>query len=308
MEEHASGPVAEQMRTLERALPVLGMDKAPGALRVGTWMFHFGLAADWAARRTFLLAVVLYSILGDTRHLLGFGFAMSEHVARVSLNVAAVVGTIQGFRLFNWAAPGRSYQYRYGLTRATVGAVVACAEFRAARTKDQPAKLRAIDERLRYVEREVLRAHRRRGTVRWSSFRHRGLAEHARLVVAALRRAAAGLDSDPESAVRKLAVLLVSIGVNHTEGRTGALLPKKYLKGLTPARDASAVIGILRLVVGAAVVGAVLWAGVRFKWPIPAGLVVLVLFPLLFGGESAAGIPAAVLSKLPLTDGGAPGR
>ncbi|MFI9325092.1 hypothetical protein ACIGXI_35675 [Kitasatospora aureofaciens] len=56
-------------------------------------------------------------------------------------------------------------------------------------------------------------------------------------MIGALRQAEAELDSDPDSALRELAVMLVTISESYAAGKYTALLPEDQLAQAHAARD-----------------------------------------------------------------------
>lgn len=115
---------------------------------------------------------------------------------------------------------------------------------------------------LRRLEGNVMRAHRRSGTVAFLSPRRRELKAHAGQVVAKLREAEAALDHSPQAeALSEIAGLVATIAEQYVDGCIGALLPKPLLEGRKPVRDrellrvAAAVVLIAGGVVGLAFLG-----------------------------------------------------
>ncbi|MEU6548546.1 hypothetical protein [Streptomyces sp. NPDC046859] len=83
-----------------------------------------------------------------------------------------------------------------------------------------------------------MRLHRTSGRLPVRSHRRQRLKGHAGLVVAALRRAEARIDSDGDAALAPLASLLATIAERVANGRIGALLDEQHFpEDLTPARD-----------------------------------------------------------------------
>jgi len=127
---------------------------------------------------------------------------------------------------------------RFRCISATANAISVCARVRRARWHKQPKELRRLARALSRVEDEVMRLHRTSGRLPVRSHRRQLLKTHAGLVVAALRRAEARIDSDGVAALAPLASLLATVAERVADGRIGALLDEQHLSGdLTPARD-----------------------------------------------------------------------
>lgn len=90
---------------------------------------------------------------------------------------------------------------------------------------------------LRTTERAIRLARRRRATVPRFSHRHRALKNHANAVIAALRAAESGLDTNPDLARADLAAKLHTIAEQYADARIGALLPESELTGIEPQRN-----------------------------------------------------------------------
>lgn len=69
------------------------------------------------------------------------------------------------------------------------------------------------------------------------SHRHRALKNHANAVIAALRAAESGLDTNPDLARADLAAKLHTIAEQYADARIGALLPESELTGIEPQRN-----------------------------------------------------------------------
>lgn len=127
---------------------------------------------------------------------------------------------------------------RFRSISATANAISVCARVKEARWQKQPKELRRLARALSRVEDEVMRLHRTSGRLPVRSHRRQHLKGHAGLVVAALRRAEARIDSDGVVALAPLASLLATIAERAANGRIGALLDEQHLpEDLTPARD-----------------------------------------------------------------------
>ncbi|WP_217253731.1 hypothetical protein [Streptomyces sp. AC602_WCS936] len=174
---------------------------------------------------------------------------------------------------------------RFRSVHAISNAVSVCARTKYAGWRERPKRLRRLARSLARVEDEIMRLHRSSGHLPARSHRKRQLKEHAGLVVAALRRAEARVDSDGDAALVPLAALLTTVAERIAEGRIGALLDEQHLpEGLTPARDLEP----LRLATAAALV-ATCAVGVAFL-PLPKGTDVyviggcgIVILALLYG-------------------------
>ncbi|MGW3012040.1 hypothetical protein ACWC9R_24875 [Streptomyces sp. NPDC001219] len=118
---------------------------------------------------------------------------------------------------------------------------------------------------LAQAEREIRRAWKTARPAKWKPLRHQKVQtrEHAGRVIAALRKAAAQVDANPETGVRELGRMLTQIGDRLAEGRVGALLDEIELEGLEPVRDREA----LRTVAAAVLVAAAAIAVSFFHLP-----------------------------------------
>ncbi|WP_234381978.1 hypothetical protein [Streptomyces sp. XY332] len=148
------------------------------------------------------------------------------------------------------------------LTLECKTAIRACTEAYGASHSQRAEKLAAVSTALRRLEGDVMRAHRRSGTVAFLSPRRRELKSHAGQVVAKLRETEAALDhSLPAEVLCEIAGLAATIAEQHAAGRIGALLPKSALEGKEPVRDremlrvAAAILTIAGGVVGLAFLG-----------------------------------------------------
>ncbi|MGV9351127.1 hypothetical protein ACWDSD_41715 [Streptomyces spiralis] len=119
-------------------------------------------------------------------------------------------------------------------------------------TEARPVQLRVVASAVSEVSKAVRKAHRTRGTLAGFSHRRRLLKRHAGVVVTALRRAEARLDTDPDQALTELGRLVMKIAERYVEGRLGQLLDDDEVTGLQPAPDREP----LRLAVAAALFGA----------------------------------------------------
>lgn len=117
-----------------------------------------------------------------------------------------------------------SYRTLYPLLRA----LAAC---------ESPQRVDELPRLLRAAERSVRHARLRRGTVPRRSHRQPVLKDHAGQVIAALRKAEAGLDTYPDLARCDLAAKLHNIAEAYVDRRLGALLPESDLKDLEPLRE-----------------------------------------------------------------------
>ncbi len=188
---------------------------------------------------------------------------------------------------------------RNQLTSACRATIRACAEAHGASRAQRPEKLFVVGTALRRLEGNVMRAHRRSGTVAFLSPRRRELKAHAGQVVAKLREAEAALDRSPQAeALSEIAGLVATIAEQYVDGCIGALLPKPLLEGKKPVRDlellrvAAAVVLIAGGVVGLAFLGLpdVAMAAVGTAWS------VLILMAL-FGSNWASHLPVFELFK-----------
>ncbi|MFE7565554.1 hypothetical protein ACFU76_01105 [Streptomyces sp. NPDC057539] len=148
------------------------------------------------------------------------------------------------------------------LTLECKATIRACSEAYGASHAQRAEKLSAVGTALRRLEGDVMRAHRRSGTVAFLSPRRRELRTHAGQVVAKLREVEAAFDySPPAEVLSEIAGLAATIAEQHVVGHIGALLPKPLLEGKQPVRDrevlrvAAAVVLIAGGVVGMAFLG-----------------------------------------------------
>ncbi|MEV8340016.1 hypothetical protein [Streptomyces niveus] len=148
------------------------------------------------------------------------------------------------------------------LTLECKATIRACSEAYGASHAQRAEKLFAVGTALRRLEGDVMRAHRRSGTVAFLSPRRRELRTHAGQVVAKLREVEAAFDrSPPAEVLSEIAGLAATIAEQHVAGHIGALLPKPLLEGKQPVRDrevlrvAAAVVLIAGGVVGMAFLG-----------------------------------------------------
>ncbi|WP_413115463.1 hypothetical protein ACK1X7_20285 [Streptomyces sp. CY1] len=135
-------------------------------------------------------------------------------------------------------------------------AISACAEARAAGGEMRAVALRKVSKQLGPVMRGLRTAHRQRSSVpRWSQ-RRKALDLHARQVTAALRKAEARLDSEPDAALRHMADMLLTIAERYCEARVGALLDEAQLEDVRPAPDREWIrIAVAAILVAGAVTG-----------------------------------------------------
>lgn len=161
---------------------------------------------------------------------------------------------------------------RFRSVSAAANAISLCSRARTAGWRKRPKELRRLARALSRVEDEIMRLHRASGQLPVRSHRRHHLKRHAGLVVAALRRAEARVDSDGDAALTLLAALLTAVAERVAEGRIGALLDEQHLPAdLTPARDLEP----LRLSAAAVLVTACA-VGVAFL-PLPDGADVYVI-------------------------------
>ncbi len=185
------------------------------------------------------------------------------------------------------------------LTLECKATIRACSEAYGASHAQRAEKLSAVGTALRRLEGDVMRAHRRSGTVAFLSPRRRELKVHAGQVVAKLREAEATLGHDDHAAVlSEIAGLAATIAEQHVAGHIGSLLPKPALEGKQPVRDrevlrvAAAVVLIAGGVVGLASLGLADMATVA------AGTAWAVLIMMaLFGSNWARYLPILDLFK-----------
>lgn len=172
---------------------------------------------------------------------------------------------------------------RYRTLNPLLEALAAC---------QSPDRVGDLPRRLRAAERAVRRARLRRGTVPRRSHRQRALKDHADQVVAALRKAEAGLDTYPDLARCDLAAKLHGVAEAYVEGRLGALLPGSDLEGVEPVRDFET----LRLAVLAAALPVLTWgteaAGLTGAVQGPTvGVGMLISAAVLFGRRALDTLP-----------------
>lgn len=173
-------------------------------------------------------------------------------LAVVGLGVLVNLGLLLG-QLVRVRAATR-IALRYTLVMQAAAAVSACAAAYRAGGERAAGELRAVAAQLERVCRGVERAGRTRGTLPRRSHRHRAVRAHGRLVVAALRRAEARLDTVPrEEGLRDLAALLMTVAERHAHGRVGALLDEEQLRDLRPPPNR----GVLRWIAAVALAAAV---------------------------------------------------
>ncbi|MGW2183911.1 hypothetical protein ACWCXX_39240 [Streptomyces sp. NPDC001732] len=108
-------------------------------------------------------------------------------------------------------------------------AISACAKAREAGGERRTEALRDVSRQLAPVARGLRTAYKQRGTIPRRSPRRAALDTHARQVIAALRKAEARLDTDPNTALRDLADLLLTVADRYCEARVGALLDEAQL-------------------------------------------------------------------------------
>ncbi|KPI10257.1 hypothetical protein OV450_3324 [Actinobacteria bacterium OV450] len=186
---------------------------------------------------------------------------------------------------------GRTHAYRqYAPVASALRLIRCCSALATAPAGRRHARAADVSRALRTLERTLLAAPGRTGSIPRSSPRRRNARLHARLVVSALRRAEAGLDTDRAAAVRDLSGLALTVAERHAEGRYAALLPDEELAGLDPAADWIALRETLHLAGALLLVGAVGWAGawaggrlgVEAPWTlVPAAVAAVIAFPRL---------------------------
>ncbi|MFB8392982.1 hypothetical protein [Streptomyces yangpuensis] len=185
------------------------------------------------------------------------------------------------------------------LTIECVATIRACSKAYGASHARRAEKLSAVGTALRRLEGDVMRAHRRSGTVAFLSPRRRELKAHAGQVVAVLRKAEAALDHGPHATVLgEIAGLAATIGEQHVTGHIGALLPRSALEGKQPVRDRE----VLRVAVAVVLIagGAVglAFLGLPDKAAVAAGAAwAVVIMMALFGSNWARYLPVLDLFK-----------
>ncbi|MEV5449987.1 hypothetical protein [Streptomyces sp. NPDC052535] len=153
-------------------------------------------------------------------------------------------------RPWSWSTSTRLMK-RFGSVHATAISVAACVRVRKASWAERPKELRRLSRATSRVEDRIMWLHRHSGHLPPRSHRKHLLKQHTGLVVAAIRRAEARVDSEGDEALEPLAALLITVGERIAEGRIGALLDADQIDAdLTPARDWEP----LRLAVAAALV------------------------------------------------------
>ncbi|MGW1047140.1 hypothetical protein [Streptomyces sp. NPDC002547] len=140
---------------------------------------------------------------------------------------------------------------RYALVVEIAGAISTCADAYTAGGERKAVALRRVSRRTGAVTRALGAAHRQRKSVPRYSHRRKALKAHERRVAAALRRAEARLDVEPQAALRELVDLLLTIAERYCEGRVGALLDDAQLDGVEAGTD----LDWLRFAVTAVLVG-----------------------------------------------------
>ncbi|NSC20056.1 hypothetical protein FM076_02075 [Streptomyces albus subsp. chlorinus] len=212
--------------------------------------------------------------------------------ASAAMVFAVVLGSGSAWLLTRTRAGGEAARNR--LVHVAARTVLACARVHDVHDLARRAgHMRQLDRSYRQLEQAVLRAHRARATMPFSSPRHAVARQHAAWVVGALRQDIYRLDTEPDDAVRKLAAKVVLLGERYAEGRVGALLPEEALEGAEPvslARRALRESAHMALVLVAAVAGA--WAAQVGGQAIDAskGLqAVLLAVGVVLGGTLAGG-------------------
>lgn len=123
---------------------------------------------------------------------------------------------------------------RYTLVMQIAATISACARAHRAGGERVTGEMRSVSKKLARVLRGIERAHRTRRMIPRHSHRRKALKAHERLVVGALRRSEAALDTRSRDGLADLSALLITIAERYTEGRVGALLDDGNLEGVTP--------------------------------------------------------------------------
>jgi hypothetical protein len=131
-------------------------------------------------------------------------------------------------------------------------AVKAASTAKTSSWRNRPENLRQFSRTLRGSEMAIMRLHRSSSSLPLISHRRKILKRHARLVVAALRRAEAGLDSGVNEALHDTGALLIQIANRIAHDQIGHLLDDSQIENLEPARDPEPI----RLVAAAASIAA----------------------------------------------------
>ncbi|MEU2505990.1 hypothetical protein ABZ621_14900 [Streptomyces sp. NPDC007863] len=177
----------------------------------------------------------------------GAAFVVGFQVIISALFVTMFVGfpAVAGWRVFRGSSsivPGiqhaRSEEVsRYLLVSRIQEAIVACSDAYVAGGERKVHALLHVGETVQKVAHEVTVGRRAWGAVPTRSHRQRALKEHAGLVVAALHKAEARIDRDPDDALKNLARMMLTIAERYTAGKVGALLDEEELAGLVAVAD-----------------------------------------------------------------------
>ncbi|MFJ2775942.1 hypothetical protein [Kitasatospora sp. NPDC087315] len=201
------------------------------------------------------------------------------------------------------ASLNRDSSFRFGRRYLLVHNVTEVA-IQASKVTARPTEAEAVLElsrRIRRCEESILRAHRTRGTVIFRSHRRPELRKHARTVVARLRQAETGLDTDLNVATREIVRLLCEVSDNYLAdaGRLGRLLPPETeLKDLEPVRDYAELKSALRYAAGIAVFGVSAWGSDRLGIPAPYNFAVAAIPTVLLVPSVGRPLLDAVTSKV----------
>ncbi|MFG2841687.1 hypothetical protein ACGF12_00720 [Kitasatospora sp. NPDC048296] len=126
---------------------------------------------------------------------------------------------------------------RFEVIRWATLAVASCGHAFGVSPVDRAVSLRWISHQCAGMEQALRKSHRTTQHTRYFSPRRKEIRVHAARVIGALRQAEAKLDSDPDGALRELAVMLVTISENYAAGKYTALLPEDQLEQARAARD-----------------------------------------------------------------------
>ncbi|MFJ3905373.1 hypothetical protein [Streptomyces sp. NPDC090025] len=160
---------------------------------------------------------------------------VATFVALGALPALYALGALAGSAVPRWRV--FHYAQRQLPLLNILAAVHACAVAHRATLLRRPHRLKAVSSRISGVVFVLQRLHRGRSGLLIGRRRRAPLKHHTALVVAALRRAEARLDTEGPAALPDLAALLLTIADRYAAGRHGALLDDAELAGLTPVRD-----------------------------------------------------------------------
>ncbi|MFJ6623094.1 hypothetical protein ACIQOW_36665 [Kitasatospora sp. NPDC091335] len=194
----------------------------------------------WAMRLAYLAGMVVPLVATIKDHP-SAGVPALQAVLRLAAlwggGVVVVAITVRLFRPLSRAYNDLADVERYELIRWASLVVTSCGHAFSVSPIERVTYLRWISYQCAGVERGLRRAHRTTRHTRLFSPRRKEIRAHAARVIGSLRQAEAKLDQDPESALRELAVMVVTISENYAAGKYVALLPEDKLAQGRPARD-----------------------------------------------------------------------